>query len=118
MESTPGRVSKITRPPSLDSPPVTRPLPHTPFYWAFDASAAGLSRSEPQQGTCPGSIQVCIPAFRTGNLLERFDLNPQISLPLLFQGWSVRPELTVRETYYTERLVGQKPGQAATDPMR
>ncbi len=117
LSTTPGQVITITHAPTFDSSTVDRPLPHTPFHWTFDASAAGLSRSEPQQGTCPGSIQVCIPAFRTGNLLERFDLNPQISLPLLFQGWSVRPELTVRETYYTERLVGQNPGRAVTDPM-
>jgi LPS-assembly protein len=53
-------------------------------------------------------------------LLARFDLNPAISLPLLFRGWSLRPELTLHETYYTERLVGQSlenRGQAVNDPI-
>jgi len=117
LSTTPGQVITITHAPTFDSSSVDRPLPHTPFYWTFDASAAGLSRSEPQHGTCPGAIQVCIPAFRTGNLLERFDLSPEISMPLLFRGWSLRPDLMVHETYYTERLVGQNPGQAVSDPL-
>jgi LPS-assembly protein len=42
-------------------------------------------------------------------------LNPEISLPVLFHGWSLRPDLTLHETYYTQRLVGATgatPGQA------
>jgi LPS-assembly protein len=117
LSTTPGQVVTITHAPSFDSSTAERRLPHTPFYWSFDASAAGLSRSEPQQCTALGLTQSCTPAFRTGDLLERFDLSPQISLPLLFRGWSLRPELTVHETYYTERLVGQNPGQAVSDPV-
>jgi LPS-assembly protein len=65
-------------------------LGHSPFYWSFDASLSGLSRSEP--------------GFHTSNLLGRFDFNPEISVPLQFHGWSLRPALTLHETYYTERL--------------
>jgi LPS-assembly protein len=93
---------------------------HTPLYWSFDASATGLSRSEPAECSTSTLIPVCTPPFRTGNLLERFDLNPQVSLPLLFKGWSLRPELTLHETYYTERLVGasgENPGLAVSDPI-
>jgi LPS-assembly protein len=115
LSTTPGQVVTISHAPSFDSSSVDHELPHTPLYWSFDASAAGLSRSEPQEGTCPGIF--CTPAFRTGNLLERFDLNPEISLPVLFRGWSLRPELILHETYYTERLVGQNPGQAVSDPI-
>jgi LPS-assembly protein len=117
LSTTPGQVITITHAPSFDSSTVDRQMPHTPFYWSFDASAAGLSRSEPQQCSALGLIQSCTQAFRTGNLLERFDFSPAISLPLLFRGWSLRPELTVHETYYTERLVGQNPGQAVSDPV-
>jgi LPS-assembly protein len=117
LSTTPGQVITITHAPSLDSSSADRRLGRTPFYWTFDASAAGLSRSEPQQCATVGSVQSCTPPFRTGNLLERFDLNPAISLPLLFRGWSFRPELTLHETYYTERLVGQNPGQAVKDPI-
>jgi len=117
LSTTPGQVIKITHAPSLDFSSADRQLGHTPFYWSFDASGAGLSRSEPQQCTALGLIQSCTPAFRTGNLLQRFDLNPEISLPLLFRGWSLRPDLALHETYYTERLVGQNPGQAISNPI-
>jgi LPS-assembly protein len=70
---------------------VDQGLGRSPVYWSFDASEAGLARSEP--------------GFRTGNLLGRFDFNPQVSLPLLFRGWSVRPELALHDTFYTEQLV-------------
>ena len=116
LSTTPGQVITISHAPNLDSSSVDRQLWRTPLYWSYDVSLAGLSRSEPQQGTCPA----CIPVFRTGNLLGRFDLHPEISLPLLFRGWSLRPALTLHETYYTERLVGEtveNPGQAVNDAV-
>jgi LPS-assembly protein len=118
LSTTPGQVVTITHAPSLDFSSVGQKLGRTPLYWSFDSSAAGLSRSEPQQGTCPGFS--CIPAFRTGNLVERFDLNPEISLALLFRGWSLRPELILHETYYSERLIAgtlQSPAQAVSDAI-
>lgn len=118
LSTTPGQVITILHTPSFDFSGVDRQIWHTPFYWSFDASIAGLSRSEPEQ--CPPSGLSCTPPFRTANLLGRFDLNPEISLPLLFQGWSLRPALTLHDTYYTERLVGendQSPGQAVGDPI-
>jgi LPS-assembly protein len=81
---------------------------------------AGISRSEPQVCTTAGITQSCTPSFRTANLVGRFDLNPEISLPVLFHGWSLRPDLTLHETYYTQRLVGQNgadPGQAVDDDI-
>jgi LPS-assembly protein len=120
LSTTPGQVITISHAPSLDSSSVDQRLGHTPLYWSFDASGAGLSRSEPEQCSASIVFQLCTPAFRTGNLLERFDVNPQISLPLLFHGWSLRPELTLHETYYTERLVGEKredPGLAVNDAI-
>ena len=60
---------------------------------------AGLSRTEP--------------GFQYRALAGRFDLNPEISLPLHFHEWSLRPALTLHETYYTERFVN---GVAVEDP--
>jgi LPS-assembly protein len=117
LSTTPGQVVTISHAPSLDFSSVDQKLGRSPFYWSFDSSAAGLSRSEPEQCSSTLFFPLCTPPFRTGNLLERFDLNPEISMPLLFRGWSVRPELTLHETYYTERLVGENPGQAVTDPL-
>jgi LPS-assembly protein len=108
---------KISHAPSFDASSVDRTLGHSPFYWAFDASAAGLARTDP--GGCagqPSGPPVCTPPFRTGNLLGRLDLNPDISLPLLFRGWSLRPELILHDTYYTERFVPLT-GLAENNPL-
>jgi LPS-assembly protein len=90
---------RILHTPSGDASSVDRELGHSRFFWSFDASLSGLSRSEP--------------GFHTGELLGRFDFSPEISLPLQFLGWSVRPALTLHETYYSERFVN---GLAVTDP--
>jgi LPS-assembly protein len=120
LSTTPGQVITILHAPSFDFSSVDRQMWHSPFYWSFDASTAGLSRSEPEQCSPLGSSQSCTPPFRTANLLGRFDLNPEISLPLLFRGWSLRPDLTLHETFYTQRLVAgstQNPGKAVGDPV-
>jgi LPS-assembly protein len=120
LSTTPGQVITISHAPSLDFSGVDQRLGRTPLYWSFDASGAGLSRSEPSQCSTSIFFPFCTPPFRTGNLLGRFDLNPEVSMPLLFRGWSLRPELTLHETYYTERLVGESgdnPGQAVNDPI-
>ena len=120
LSTTPGQVITILHAPSFDFSGVDRRMWHTPLYWSFDASTAGLSRSEPQQCSTLGLFQSCTPPFRTANLLGRFDLNPELSLALLFRGWSLRPDLTLHETYYTERLVGengQNSGPATGDPI-
>jgi LPS-assembly protein len=67
-----------------------RQLGHTPLYWSFDSAAEGLQRR--QLG------------FRTAPLVGRFDLSPSLSMPLQWRGWSFRPELTMRDTLYTERF--------------
>jgi LPS-assembly protein len=118
LSTTPGQVVTISHAPSLESSSVDQKLGRTPLYWSFDASGAGLSRSEP--GECETFLSLCTPPFRTGNLLGRFDVTPRISMPVLFHGWSLRPELALHETYYTERLVGEKgadPGLAVNDPI-
>ncbi len=85
--------------PSVDISSVERPLARTPLFWSFDASIAGLSRGEP--------------GFHTSELLARFDFSPEVSIPLLFGGWSLRPALALHETLYSERFVA---GQAINDP--
>jgi len=89
--TTPGDVITILHAPSFDVSGVDRQLGHSPLYWSFDAAAEGLSRSEP--------------GFSTAPLLGRFDISPTLSLPLLFHGWSFRPEFSLRETAYTQQLV-------------
>jgi LPS-assembly protein len=90
---------QIWHTPSLDASSVDHSLGHSPFVWSFDASASGLSRSEP--------------GFHTPNIIGRFDLSPEIAAPLQWGGWSFRPALTLHETYYTERFVN---GSMVSDP--
>src|SRR5215469_1949794 len=92
---------RILHTPSLDFSSVERPLVHLPLFWSLDASAGGLSRSEP--------------GFQTSNLLGRFDLSPEISLPLKWRGWDFRPALTLHETYYSERFVNGGTQEKATN---
>jgi LPS-assembly protein len=122
LSTTPGQVVTILHAPSFDFSSVDQQIGRSPFYWSFDASAAGLSRSEPAQCSTDPTTQMqnCTAPFRTASLLGRFDLNPDISLPALFHGWSFRPGLTLHETFYTERLVdegGANPGQVIGDPI-
>ncbi|MGB7584246.1 MAG: LPS assembly protein LptD [Terriglobales bacterium] len=88
--STPGDVITILHAPGVELSSVDQPLGRSPFYWSYDAALEGLSRSEP--------------SFSTASLVGRFDLSPTLSLPLQLGGWSFRPELSVRDTAYTQDL--------------
>jgi LPS-assembly protein len=81
---------RILHVPSLDFDSIERSIPQAPASWSVDTSAAGLSRSEP--------------GYRTGNM-GRFDLYPHLALPIHFDGWTLRPEVAARETYYTESQI-------------
>jgi LPS-assembly protein len=99
--TTAGDVVTILHAPSVEVSSVDRRLLNTPFYWSFDAAAEGLSRSEP--------------GFRTANLVGRLDLNPSIAMPLSLAGWTLRPELSLRNTAYTQQLLpGTSVGTASS----
>ena len=81
---------RILHTPSVDASSVDQPLGRLPLFWSFDASVAGLSRSEP--------------GFQTSTVLGRFDFSPEISMPLQSHGWVMRPALTLHETFYSGRF--------------
>jgi LPS-assembly protein len=81
---------RILHVPSLDFDTVGQSLAGTPLRWSVDSSAAGLSRSEP--------------GYKTGDI-GRFDLYPHLSFPLHLDGWTFRPEVGARETYYSESQI-------------
>ena len=93
---------QIWHAPSVEASSVDRSLGRSPLFWSFDASASGLSRGEP--------------GFHTGNLVGRLDFAPEISAPFQFHGWSLRPGLTLHETYYTERFLNGPTVTAVNDP--
>jgi LPS-assembly protein len=91
-------VIAILHAPSFESFSVDHAIGHSPFYWSYDAAVDGLERSDP-------ALNATTANFSTAGMVARFDLSPSISLPLQFHGWSVRPELSLRDTLYTKQLV-------------
>jgi LPS-assembly protein len=83
----PGEEVKIFHSPSIDFDGLDRPIPGTPFLWNITSSFAALKRVEPD--------------FATAGLTERFDLRPELALPLAFNGWHVLSSAAVEETAYT-----------------
>jgi len=88
---------QILHTPSFLLSSVERQLGETPLYWFFDSAAEGLQVREVGSSDLPLG-------FRTAPLVGRFDLSPSLSMPLQWQGWSIRPELTLRNTFYTQRF--------------
>jgi LPS-assembly protein len=86
-----------------------RQLGNTPLYWSFQSAAEGLQLREAPQETFHG--------FRTGPLVGRFDLAPSVSMPLLWRGWSIRPDFTLRDTFYTEQGNPATSASAADDNL-
>jgi len=105
FESTnPGDVITIFHAPSLESSSVDRQIGHSSFYWTYDAAVEGLSRKECILDSTNPATPGCVQRFSTAPLVGRFDLAPSVSLPLVLHGWSLRPELSLRDTLYTQRL--------------
>ena len=106
--TTSGDVITILHAPGLELSSVDHELGRSPFYWSYDAALEGLSRSEP--------------GFSTAPLVGRFDFSPTLSMPLRTGGWSFRPELSVRDTAYTQELLppsqsGAGVGTAVSDTI-
>jgi LPS-assembly protein len=79
---------RILHTPSVFISGEERQLGNTPLYWSFDSAAEALQRREI--------------GFRTALLVGRFDLAPSLVMPVQWRRWSFRPELTLRDTFYTE----------------
>src|SRR5207248_7971475 len=92
--------------PSIDASSVNRQLFGSPLFYGFDASATGLSRRSP--------------TFSSANLVGRFDAHPHISLPLLLRGWTFRPSVAVRDTFYSQHKTPETAfaiGSTINDPL-
>ena len=75
---------RILHLPSLRFDVLDEPLHTSPLYWRMGSSLSYLGRSEP--------------SFHARNM-GRFDLYPHLSLPLVAGGWSLVPEVALRETF-------------------
>lgn len=85
--ATEGDEVRILHLPSLRFDVLNEPVHTSPFYWGMGSSISYLGRSEY--------------GFHVRNM-GRFDLYPHLSLPLVGGGWSVVPEVGIRETFYTD----------------
>lgn len=95
--TTRGDLVTILHAPSAEAMATDHQLGGSRVFWSYSAAAEGVSRREP--------------GFLTSALVGRFDVSPAVGLPLILHGWSFRPELALRDTYYTERV---EPGAAGS----
>lgn len=82
-------------------------LPSTPLMWGFTASTAALSRSEPANAENSST-------FRTSTV-PRVDLYPHLALPFHADGWTFRPEVAIRDTFYGKSQNPQALGIVPTE---
>ena len=77
-----------------------RKLGNTPLLWSFQSAAEGLQRGDVTIDSLGPPIQQ---SFHNGPFVGRVDIAPSVAMPLQWKGWSARPELTLRDTFYTQR---------------
>ena len=77
---------RILHLPAAEFEGVDQRLEGTPLMWGMTASGSALSRSES--------------GFETSAIVPRLDLYPHLALPVHFDGWTVRPVVAVRDTFY------------------
>jgi LPS-assembly protein len=85
-------VITILHAPGVEFSSVDRKIFDTPVYWSYDVDAGGLRRSQPGQ-----------PGFVTPGLVGRADVDPDLSLPIFYKGWTFRPEVQLRNTVYSQQ---------------
>ena len=84
--------------PALEFTTTDHMLGSTGLEWNFNASAAGLKRTQPN--------------FATSGIVERIDLRPELAYPLHLDGWQFRPSIAGRETFYSRSRQPAIPGVA------
>jgi LPS-assembly protein len=89
--STTGDEARIVHLPNVRYDVLSQPLGASPLYWGLGSSGGYLGRSEPG-----------LHARNVG----RIDFHPHLSLPMSAGGWSVVPEVSLRDTFYS---ISQKP---------
>jgi LPS-assembly protein len=82
--------------PELHLDALDQPIGRLPLLWGGEASADAMSRSEP--------------GFQTSSLLPRLDLYPHLAIPLSADGWTLRAEAGVRDTFYGKSQTPGLPG--------
>jgi len=107
QSDAPGDYIQIVHSPTVELASVEKPFNRSDFVYSYDVAAEGVSRNEI--------------GFETAPIVGRFDAAPYLAWPKLFDGWTFRPQVGVRETWYSERLEPGPPteviGTAIHDPI-
>jgi LPS-assembly protein len=85
--NTPEQQIRIFHAPSLDFVSADHRIGSSSFQWSAESSIAGLKRVQPN--------------FTTTGLTWRYDLHPELALPLSLGNWHIRPSIGMRETVAT-----------------
>jgi LPS-assembly protein len=89
QSATRGDLITIVRVPSFEINTVEHRIFKSPLYWSGTGALEGVSRREP--------------TFKTDDVVGRIDVNPRLALPLFLRGWTLRSEVGLRNTFYTQR---------------
>jgi len=100
QSTTPDDVITILHVPGLESAGIDQPILGSPVYGGYDVDVEGLRRAEP--------------GFVTPDLVGRFEVAPDLSLPLHYRGWSFRPDLVLNDTIYTQQQIPASPDPLPT----
>jgi LPS-assembly protein len=90
---------------SLDRRP--SPLPwfkNFPVYYSFESAVEGVSRKETPGDLATFRAEAGRDPIITPSVVQRFDLHPNISVPLNFSGWSLTATAGARATYYSNSI--------------
>ncbi len=90
QSSVEGDVIDIAHLTSFQFAGMEKPIAGSPVMYSYDVAGEGLSRHEP--------------GFQTASVVGRGDFHPWVSLPEFLRGWTLRPELGMEETIYSQRL--------------
>ena len=91
FENTTGSQVRILHVPTLEADALDHALGGG-FYWDGRVAADGLERSEP--------------GFQSSGVVKRVDIYPKLGYVWQAAGWSFRPEVAARETFYSQSVTG------------
>jgi LPS-assembly protein len=77
---------------------------NVPVYYSFETAVEGVSRKETPGDLATFRAEAGRDPIITPSIVQRFDLHPNIAIPLNFSGWSLTTTLGARATYYSNSI--------------
>ncbi len=77
---------------------------NVPVYYSFETAVEGVSRKETPSDLATFRAEAGRDPIITPSVVQRFDLHPNIAIPLNFSGWSLTTTLGARATYYSNSI--------------